>query len=205
MLVTLKSDHNMPANRHPVTLESGAGSCCKTCGSAGNEINLRGNELTHSSAKDSPPSWQLRRSVGSNVLAVGGDWIAQSGRVPEFPAGDLHGTHGGATLAFDTVRLGKWDTGLVVFLWDARRAATNAGLAVDDSALPDAARKLLDLLPDRLSEPQKIPRRGFQPFNWLGGKTIGMFAEIGVVSELLASDRERRPAGDRCEGANAGR
>src|ERR1700693_4320481 len=97
------------------------------------------------------PNWHLRRSLGRSALTVGGDWIAQSGRVPEFPAGYLRGTHAGDTLAFDTVRLCKWDTGLVVFLWDAKRAATNAGLAVDDSALPDAVRKLLDLLPDQLS------------------------------------------------------
>ena len=76
--------------------------------------------------------------------------------------------------------------GLFVFLWDVKRAAANADLAVDDSALPDAARKLLDLLPDQLSEPQKLLRRGFQPFNWLGGKTIGVFSELGAVSQLLA-------------------
>jgi phospholipid/cholesterol/gamma-HCH transport system permease protein len=143
--------------------------------------------MTHSATKDLSPNWHLHRSAGRGVLTVGGDWIAQSGHVPEFAAGDLRGTHAGDTLAFDTVRLGKWDTGLVVFLWDAKRAATNAGLAVDDSALPDAARKLLDLLPDQLSEPQKLRRRGFQPFNWLGGKTIGVFSELGAVSQLLVA------------------
>jgi phospholipid/cholesterol/gamma-HCH transport system permease protein len=144
------------------------------------------NELTHSATKDHSPNWQLRRSVGRSVLAVGGDWIAQSGRIPEFSTSDLRVGRAGDLLVFDTVSLGKWDTGFVVFLWDVKRAAANADLAVDDSALPDAARKLLDLLPDQLSEPQKLLRRGFQPFNWLGGKTIGVFSELGAVSQLLA-------------------
>jgi phospholipid/cholesterol/gamma-HCH transport system permease protein len=159
----------------------------KVAGSAGNGINLEGNELTHSATKNLSPDWQLHRGEGGSVLAVAGDWIAQSGRVPEFPASDLRGTHAGDTLTFDTVRLGKWDTGLVVFLWDARRAAINAGLTVDDSALPDATRKLLDLLPDQLAEPQKAPRHGLRPFNWLGGKTIGVFSELGAVSQLLTA------------------
>ena len=71
--------------------------------------------MTHSPTQDLSPNWDLRRSVGRSVLTVGGDWIAQSGHVPEFAAGDLRGTHAGDTLAIDTVRLGKWDTGPVSY------------------------------------------------------------------------------------------
>ncbi len=143
--------------------------------------------MTSPAPTGSPPYWQLRRTNDRNALVLSGDWIAQSGRIPEFPVeGPLRST-GGRTLAFDTTGLGRWDTGLVAFLWDAKRAAVTAGLAIDSSTLPDAARKLLGLLPDRLEEPGPVRRQGFRPFDWLGGKTLGMFAEVGVLSDLLTT------------------
>jgi phospholipid/cholesterol/gamma-HCH transport system permease protein len=136
---------------------------------------------------ESPPTWQIHRTQGGAVCALGGDWIAQTGRDPEFPADGLAGSATGATLAFDTAELGRWDTGLIAFLWGAKRAATAAGVTIDHSGLPESARKLLALLPDSLAESAPAPRRGFRPLNWLGGKTIGMLTELGFISELLAT------------------
>src|SRR5271157_3358846 len=99
---------------------------------------------------DSPPTWQLRRANGRSVLVLAGDWVAQSGRIPEFPANSLGGPDADKTLAFDTARLGQWDSGLIAFLWDAKRVATTAGVAIDSRAMPDSARKLLGLLPESL-------------------------------------------------------
>ena len=79
------------------------------------------------------------------------------------------------------------DSGLVVFLWDVKRSAAKAGLAVDLGSFPDAARKLLALLPDALDRPEPARRCAFRPLNWLGGKTIGMFTEIGILSEMLTA------------------
>ena len=124
------------------------------------------------SAHAASPDWQLRRTKGHNVLVLSGDWIAQSGLIPEFPVGDLDGSGTGGTLAFDAGSLGQW---------------ASAGLSFDSGTLPDAARRLLGLLPDALPEPPKPPRLGFRPFNWFGGKTIGMFTELGVISELMAA------------------
>ena len=136
---------------------------------------------------ESPPTWQIHRTQGGAVCALGGDWIAQTGRDPEFPADGLAGSATGATLAFDGAELGRWDTGLIAFLWGAKRAATAAGVTIDHSGLPESARKLLALLPDSLAESAPAPRRGFRPLNWLGGKTIGMLTELGFISELLAT------------------
>jgi phospholipid/cholesterol/gamma-HCH transport system permease protein len=133
------------------------------------------------------PAWRLRLTNGRNVLALGGDWIAQSGHIPEFPDKGLLDNKQEGALAFDTGDLGRWDSGLIAFLWDVKRAAAVAGLPLDGSTLPESARKLLGLLPAEIGEPGSSRSRGFRPFNWLGGKTLGMFAEIGVVSELLAT------------------
>ena len=143
--------------------------------------------MTFTVPDTSSPAWRLRRTNGRNVLVLGGDWIAQSGHIPEFPDRDLLDSKHGGALAFDTADLGRWDSGLIAFLWDVKRAAAVAGLALDGSTLPESARKLLGLLPTAIGEPGLSRRRGFRPFYWLGGKTLGMFEDIGELSELLAA------------------
>jgi phospholipid/cholesterol/gamma-HCH transport system permease protein len=136
---------------------------------------------------DETPAWQLRRSNSRPVLALSGDWVAQSGRVPEFPAAGLADIAAGQTLGLDIAGVGRWDSGLIAFLWDARRAAVTAGITIDSAALPDSARKLLGLLPDHLANPGQPPRQGLRPLNWLGGRTIGLLTEVGILSSLLAT------------------
>jgi phospholipid/cholesterol/gamma-HCH transport system permease protein len=122
------------------------------------------------------------------VLTLTGDWIAQSDRIPEFPADSLSGVGSGArTLGFDIAGLGQWDSGLIEFLWDVRRAAVAAGISVDSGDLPVSARKLLGLLPEREAKPGPVPRRRFRLVHWLGGWTIGLLSEVGALSLLLST------------------
>ena len=131
------------------------------------------------------PAWQVHNTSGQPVLALRGDWIAQSGDIPAFPADGLAGVATGQTVALDIADVGRWDSGLIEFLWDARSAAITGGIAINTAPLPESARTLLGLLPDRLAEPMRPPRRGFRPLNWLGGRTIGLLTEVGVLSSLL--------------------
>jgi phospholipid/cholesterol/gamma-HCH transport system permease protein len=48
-------------------------------------------------------------------------------------------------LTFDTTALGEWDTGLVTFLIAVQRAAEANNVPVDDSGLPEGARRLIRL------------------------------------------------------------
>lgn len=89
-------------------------------------------------------------------------------------------------LTLDIAGIGRWDSGLIAFLWEAKRAAVTSGITVDTAQLPDFARTLLGLLPDRLAEPPPPPRRRFAPLFWLGDNTIGLLTEIGILSTLLA-------------------
>jgi phospholipid/cholesterol/gamma-HCH transport system permease protein len=136
-------------------------------------------------ATETLPTWELVRAPDRDILTLSGDWIAQSGRIPPFP-GDSLTESGGRTLAFDTAHLGRWDTGLIEFLWDAKRMASNAGLTFDGGGLPASARKLLALLPDKLVSPGSSLRRRFRPLYELGGKTLQMLAGLGAFTELLA-------------------
>lgn len=132
------------------------------------------------------PAWQIHRSKGLETLSLTGDWIAQSGYIPVFPADGFTGTAAGRTLGFDIAGVGRWDSGLIEFLWDAKRNALDAGLGVDSATLPDLARKLLGLLPDQFAQHPPKRHSRFQPLGWLGGRTIGALTEFGVLSSLLA-------------------
>jgi len=134
------------------------------------------------SDRDEAPAWHLSRVGGATVLVVKGSWLGELGGVQEFRSGDLRDF--GGPFSFDTRDLGPWDSGLIAFLWDANRAATSFGLKINTSSLPDAIRKLLDLLPNGIAEPPKPQRSGFRPFYWLGGKLINMLTEIGALSDL---------------------
>ena len=123
---------------------------------------------------------------GRDVLTLAGDWIAQSGRIPEFSADGLAKVTPGRSLDVDVGGIGRWDSGLIEFLWDAKRAAIAAGITLDTTALPDSARKLLGLLPERLAEPGPSPRSGLRPLRWLGGRSILVLTEVGALSSLLA-------------------
>ncbi len=116
------------------------------------------------------------------MIALSGDWIAQRGPIPAFPAGGSEGP-----IAFETAGLGRWDTGLIEFLWEGKRVARQEGRIFDDRGLPEPARELLALLPDVQVARGPSKRAGFRPLYWLGGRTVDGFAEAGALSEMLAN------------------
>src|ERR1700693_1156605 len=121
---------------------------------------------------DSPPVWQLSQPNGRAVLALAGDWIARSGRIPEFPANAFSYLPPGGTISLDIANVPQWDSGLIEFLWDVKRGAKSSGLTIDSTTLPAAARPLLGLLPDHLPAPRPPPRRRLCPLDWIGGQAI---------------------------------
>lgn len=142
--------------------------------------------LTPTPPSDRDPAWQLRPANGQGILALSGDWIAQSGRIPVFSPDGLAGLAGGQHLAMDISGVGRWDSGLIAFLWDVKRAVATAGMTLDSGGLPESARTLLGLLPEREAEPKAPPRWRFAPLRWLGGGTIDLLTEAGILSSLLA-------------------
>ena len=113
--------------------------------------------------------------------------MAQSGQIPAFPSDGLAELQADRTLRFDTGGIGRWDSGLIAFLWDAKCAATKAGIAIDVQGLPESARTLLGLLPDAPAEPVSPRRRGLNPLARVGESTLGALTEVGVVTTLLAT------------------
>ena len=143
-----------------------------------------------------PPAWQISQQNGRAILTLSGDWLAQNGAIPAFPAKALsdaralpgaHALPGARALNVDMTAIGRWDTGLIEFLWDASRAAQAAGVTLQQDTLPAPVRKLLGLLPGAPAVPQPPPRWRFRPLFGLGGAIIGMFTETGILTTLLAN------------------
>ena len=57
----------------------------------------------------------------------------------------VEGTPGVRNVVFDTRQLADWDSGLLIFLINLREFCTQQKLPIDDSGLPQGARKLLAL------------------------------------------------------------
>jgi phospholipid/cholesterol/gamma-HCH transport system permease protein len=79
-------------------------------------------------------------------VTLSGDWLL--GR--ELPGADpvidsLRRQPRPTRLCFDSSRLGRWDSGLITMLVALHRSAAANGVAVDDSGLPEGARKLVAL------------------------------------------------------------
>jgi phospholipid/cholesterol/gamma-HCH transport system permease protein len=134
----------------------------------------------------SDPRYKVRPSAQGQELVLDGDWIAQAGLIPDLPQ-SLFGSapaKGSCAVSMDDVA--RWDSGLIAFLWDVKRAATAAQRPMDWTRLPQPAQMLLELLPDRTDAPAAPARRRFAPVRWIGGVAIGLVSELGAVCLLLA-------------------
>jgi phospholipid/cholesterol/gamma-HCH transport system permease protein len=130
-------------------------------------------------------AWEFRSRNGAATIALSGDWLTRSQvHAPEIVR--LCKNPAIRRVAFDTGRLGKWDTTLVAFLWDVKRAAVANGTTFDDSALPRSARQLMSLLPAALRKPPIPARFRFHPISWIVTRAVNLLAEVGSSAVLVA-------------------
>jgi len=96
-----------------------------------------------------PPEWRIERRGSVAELRLIGDWIARESGVPgSVAAHELLAQAGGAaSLRLETGQLGRWDSALIIFVQDLRAAAGRSAppVALDESGLPESARRLLTL------------------------------------------------------------
>jgi phospholipid/cholesterol/gamma-HCH transport system permease protein len=87
-----------------------------------------------------------RRPEGVALLKLGGDWVLGSA-VPDPGEVVARLAQEGKPqrLAFETAQLGRWNSGLLVFLTRLFQTCRHDGIGVDDSGLPEGVRKLLGL------------------------------------------------------------
>ena len=91
-------------------------------------------------------------------LRLQGDWLLASG-VPDSGSLQQQISSAQQQLSFDCDQLGRWDTSLMTFLVGLLRHCQQNDIDVDQSGLPEGARKLLKLafaVPERRSERRAV-------------------------------------------------
>jgi phospholipid/cholesterol/gamma-HCH transport system permease protein len=130
-------------------------------------------------------AWEFRSRNGAATIALSGDWLTRTEvHAPEVAR--LCGNPGVRRVGFDTSGLGRWDTVLVSFLWDIKRAAAANGTTFDDSALPASARQLVSLLPTVRRNPQTAAQLHFRPLSWAISHAINFLVEVARSVLLVA-------------------
>jgi phospholipid/cholesterol/gamma-HCH transport system permease protein len=130
------------------------------------------------------PAWEFRSGYGAGMIALSGDWLSRSiVHAPELAR--LCKNPPIRRVAFDTTRLGRWDTMLVAFLWDIKRAANASGIVFDDSGLPPSARELVSLLPAAPRQPRAPAQHRLRPLLWALTKAVNILVEVGSSAVLV--------------------
>ena len=125
--------------------------------------------------------WTVRGDPARIVVVLTGDWIARDTRQteqgPVERIVDAAGNHG---IAFESSRLGHWDSALLIFIVTLHQAAKARGVAFDTTGLPPAAARLLALTTDVAAAAVSFPAK--VPIVVRVGQAV-----IGVFDEALAS------------------
>jgi phospholipid/cholesterol/gamma-HCH transport system permease protein len=124
-------------------------------------------------------AWRLapeRRPDGTLLVRLSGRWRMEDG-LPSTRevTSELAREPRSRRIAFDTTDVSDWDTGLLTFVSGVEEESRTAGIDVDQSGLPEGARRLLALA---AAVPERQTGRGNTRKPWLG--RIGSSA-IGVV------------------------
>jgi phospholipid/cholesterol/gamma-HCH transport system permease protein len=96
------------------------------------------------------------------------------------------GTPGVRNVVFDTRQLGDWDSGLLTFLINVHEFCTQQKIAIDDSGLPQGARKLLALaaaVPEKKDARKAEGRVSFLAH--VGNQTVDFFQSSGELLEFI--------------------
>jgi len=128
--------------------------------------------LSASTATTNVAGLEVSREAEGLRVRLSGRWTLSAG-LPSTDevARELEAAPPGTRLVFETVGLERWDSALVSFVFSATRLAAARGAAVDTSALPEAARRLLQLS-------QAVPARVLP----LTPKDDALTARVGEVA-----------------------
>ncbi len=135
-----------------------------------------------------PTNPRLKTQVngGDTLVTLIGDWTTQDdgGIAASTETTALFDRKELKAIEFDSSRLGRWDSSLLVYLSAVRSAAGPRSIRVDDSGIPVAAKRLLGLLEQQAPPPTAPSRRPI----WverLGLSSIALWCELEAVTTLI--------------------
>jgi len=133
----------------------------------------------------------LERQEANATLRLTGDWIARESGLRVEKAGDvLVQADGIRRLSFDASSLGRWDSAIIIFVQVLREAAAQhpgnpPTIELDESGLPEAARRLLALAASETPEPEgEKPAPPSLPYR-VGRRTIARWATFVEAAALV--------------------
>ncbi|MDP4980047.1 MAG: ABC transporter permease, partial [Desulfobacterales bacterium] len=129
---------------------------------------------------------RLQKSAEDTLTVVmAGSWKLGE----ELPSADevrnkLESTPGVGNIAFDTRELTDWDSGLLIFLKQLSEFSAQKKITIEESGLPQGARKLLALAAAVPAKKDARKAEGKVPFlSHVGSETVDFFRSAG---EMLA-------------------
>jgi phospholipid/cholesterol/gamma-HCH transport system permease protein len=136
---------------------------------------------------DHRPGWTTRPDGADTVVALSRDWTTRDAGDRTGAAAEVLGRTGRGGLRFDASGLGRWDSSLLVFLAALRALAGQKRIRFDDAGLPEAARRLLALLPGLA--PETAPARVPPPLAERLGRWLMDLAAEGIAITQLVGDQ----------------
>ncbi len=136
--------------------------------------------MAHESAG---PGLAIHIDGGNTLVILSGDWtVGNGGAAPAQREAWLDRQDLRAIL-FDTRRLGRWDSSLLLYLAGLRRDAAPRSILFDESGISVSARRLLALLPQKTAAPAPVQPPMF--LERIGLAAISSFTELLAVTALL--------------------
>jgi len=135
---------------------------------------------------DAEPGWRLEQLGAVARLQLSGHWIArQTGlRDPAMISRLVAESNRLRCIRIDTGQLGRWDSALIVFVQDLRRACAGQHIELDEGNLPAAARHLLTLAAESEATPSAPAHHA--PFSERVGRgTLSFEASVAAVNSLI--------------------
>jgi phospholipid/cholesterol/gamma-HCH transport system permease protein len=127
------------------------------------------------------PSGDTLKVILSGHWKLGGK-LPEADRVQE----TLQARPGVRNLVFDTRQLASWDSGLLTFLVRLRTFCTRQNVSLNSDALPQGARRLLELasaVPEKKDARQAEEQVSF--FGYLGNETVYFLRSAGELLEFI--------------------
>ena len=131
---------------------------------------------------------QLQKTEeGSLTVALAGSWKLGQ----ELPSADevlhaLEGMPGIGSIAFDTRELAEWDSGLLIFLKQLSEFSAQKKITIEESGLPQGARKLLALAAAVPAKKDARKAEGKVSFlTHVGNETVDFFRAAGDMLAFI--------------------
>lgn len=130
------------------------------------------------------PGWEARTESSKMVVVLSGDWLLQQTGMETAAGQRVLATTRASSLSFDARQLGRWDSGLIFFLWNLAAQAAKRGVTFDQAGLPQPARRLLALASIDVG-PGPIPPVQRRLTERIGRQTIAGWLEIGEALSVV--------------------